>query len=81
MCLKKLYHDTTKKILYFQVVLRAQHSVYIGTLEYGKWTPRDNRPKCEDDDPKKILKKKEWHTKNVDDWKQSNGLVIKVKPV
>ena len=50
MCLKKLYHDTKNKILYFQVVLRAQHSVYIGTLEYGKWEPREPRPKYEPND-------------------------------
>lgn len=35
--LKKLYHDTKNKVLYFQVVLRKQVYVYIGTLDYSKW--------------------------------------------
>ena len=80
MCLKKLYHDTKNKIFYFQIVLRAQHSVYIGTLDYKNWKPRDKKVPHENG-VRPLLKKQEWFEENVDKWNPTNGLEIRVTPV
>lgn len=80
MCLKKLHHDTKNKIFYFQIVLRAQHSVYIGTLDYKNWVARD--PKVPHVKGVRPLKEKlEWYKKNVEQWVPTNGLEIRVTPV
>ena len=67
MCLKKLYHDTKNKIFYFQIVLRAQHSVYIGTLDYKDWKPRADKVKHENG-VRPLKDKQKWFEDNVEKW-------------
>jgi hypothetical protein len=80
ICLKKLYHDTTNKIFYFQIVLRAQHSVYIGTLDYKDWKPRADKVKHENG-VRPLKEKQKWYKDNVEGWNPTLGLKIKVTPV
>ena len=35
--IKKLFHDQKKKIMYFQILLRKQTEVHLGTLDYSEW--------------------------------------------